>query len=231
MYYVSMVVTHWQGGRISIKDCRLCVVTASRNYARTVMIMPHSHGHTAVQSLITLMRTCWIWAWTLETFWTFIIQFYSLLTVGWLVAGARRHIKLIRWPSCRQLKQSLNIIELLPSSHEKCFQRAAESRHNIYSYLHCIVYFPQVTSLEWINSMAINNAANIHIENTNSSLHYKQYITLHYITNITSYWPAWQLRCWAAGARLRSPPSRGSGRSTPTPGTWPQWTSGCRGQG
>ena len=28
--------------------------------------------------------------------------------------------------------------------------------------------------------MAINNAANIHIENTNSSLHYKQYITLHY---------------------------------------------------
>ena len=35
--------------------------------------------------------------------------------------------------------------------------------------------------------MAINNAANIHIENTNSSLHYKQYITLHYITNITSH--------------------------------------------
>ena len=34
--------------------------------------------------------------------------------------------------------------------------------------------------MEWINSMAINNAANIHIENTNSSLHYKQYITLHY---------------------------------------------------
>ena len=144
------------------------------------MIMPHSHGHTAVQSLITMMGTCRIWAWTLETFWTFIIQFYSLLTVGWLGAGGRRHIKLIRWPSCRQLKQSLNIIELLPSSHEKCFQRAAESRHNIYSYLHCIVYFPQVTSLEWINSMAINNAANIHIENTNSSLHYKQYITLHY---------------------------------------------------
>ena len=58
MYYVSMVVTHWLGGRISIKDCRLCVVTASRNYARTVMIMPHSHGHTAVQSLITMMGTC-----------------------------------------------------------------------------------------------------------------------------------------------------------------------------
>ena len=41
--------------------------------------------------------------------------------------------------------------------------------------------------MEWINSNAINNAANIHIENTNSSLHYKQYITLYYITNITSH--------------------------------------------
>ena len=88
------------------------------------------HAHTAAQSLITMMRTCRIGAWTLETFLTFIIQFYGLLTVGWLGAGGwgRRHIKLIRWPSCRQLKQSLNIIELLPSSHEKCFSRAARAR-------------------------------------------------------------------------------------------------------
>ena len=42
--------------------------------------------------------------------------------------------------------------------------------------------------------MAINNAANIHIENTNSSLHYK-----HYITNITSHYKHYKLlTCLAA---------------------------------